>query len=230
MAENLLTPAFNVFEHMALDEALAHRAPGVPVLRFYHWVPGPAVTFGYAQCCASVRAQAGANAGPLCRRPTGGGMVFHGADLTFSLVFENALAGPKEIYARLHGAVERALAEQNLLHSVRRGPVPAGAYALAQNGAPAGCFANPVQDDLISGGRKILGGAIRRFGSVVLYQGSLQCAGARENPAFRRAVARGAAQMLGTDFQTAAADADLLSAARESARAQYASAAWTEKF
>ena len=54
MAYNILTPALNVFEHMALDETLAESVLPGPVLRFYHWAPGPAVTFGYSQFYAFV--------------------------------------------------------------------------------------------------------------------------------------------------------------------------------
>ncbi len=213
---------------MALDEVLARSAFTAPVLRFYHWTAGPAVTFGYGQFYGSVRAQTPPQAGPLCRRPTGGGMVFHGEDLTFSLVFQTAQK-PKEIYAALHGAVERALLEQAHMASLRQGEVPASAYAPQQNGAAGGCFVNPVQDDLLVNGQKILGGAIRRFGSAVLYQGSLQCAGARTNPVFRRAICAGATAWLGVLFETRPAPPEILSAARTRAVSQYQTAAWNEK-
>lgn len=229
MAQHILTPALNVFEHMALDEVLAQTVPAAPVLRFYHWTAGPAVTFGYGQFYDSVRAQTPPQAGPLCRRPTGGGMVLHGEDLTFSLVFQTGHK-PKEIYAALHGAIERALLEQAHLASLRQGAVPASAYAPQQNGAAGGCFVNPVQDDLLVNGQKILGGAIRRFGSAVLYQGSLQCAGARTNPVFRRAVGAGAAAWLGVVFKARPVAQEVLSAARALAVSQYQTAAWNEKF
>lgn len=228
MAENLLTPALTVFEQMAVDEVLSHAANQEPVLRFYHWTDGPAVTFGYSQFYNSVNNQTTPDKGPLCRRPTGGGIVYHGADLTFSLVFESDLR-PTEIYAALHGAIENALAQMNV-QSTRQGSVTASAYAPATNGTANGCFANPVQDDLLANGQKILGGAIRRFGARILYQGSLQCENARTNPAFRRAVTQGAQQLLQVVFETKPISADLLNQARELAVKQYQSAAWTEKF
>ena len=229
MAELLLTPVLSVFEQMALDEVLALANKPEPVLRFYHWTDGPAVTFGYSQFYNSVRNQIAPQQGPLCRRPTGGGIVYHGADLTFSLVFESALR-PPEIYARLHGAIENALAQTQLLSSTRQGAVNPGAYAPATDGIANGCFANPVKDDLMAGGQKILGGAIRRFGTRILYQGSLQCKNARTDPAFRRAVTAGAQQMLGVIFNTTPVAAEVLDRARQLAVSQYQSTVWTEKF
>ena len=229
MATQLLTPALNVFEHMALDEVIAHQNSSEPVLRFYHWAAGAAVTFGCSQFYTSVRGQVGSKNGPLCRRPTGGGMVFHKDDLTFSLVFTSSLR-PAEIYARLHGAVEQALWQAELAKSVRQAAVPAAAYTPAEQGIARGCFASPVQDDLLVDGQKILGGAIRRFDKTVLYQGSLQCAGARTNPLFRRAIGQAAGKMLSVSFQTAPVTAPVLQQAKQQAVCQYQTRQWTEKF
>jgi lipoate-protein ligase A len=74
--------AFN----MALDEALLESMPrlGRPVLRFYGWTE-PAATFGYFQKHADVECVT--HLRPLIRRPTGGGIVPHDADWTYSLAF-----------------------------------------------------------------------------------------------------------------------------------------------
>jgi len=72
--------------NMALDEALLQSAPelGRPVLRFYGWLE-PAATFGYSQRYAEIEKLTALR--PLVRRPTGGGLVPHDADWTYSLVF-----------------------------------------------------------------------------------------------------------------------------------------------
>lgn len=230
MAQNLLTPAFTAFEHMALDETLAREALSAPVLRFYNWTPGPAVTFGYAQFYDCVRHQTGPEAGPLVRRPTGGGMVFHGEDLTFSLIFESALSNPREIYALLHAAIENSLCALGAPGARLQGPVSARAYEPNGGGKASGCFANPVENDLLAGGQKILGGAIRRFGNTVLYQGSLQCPHARTDETYRRAVLQGARDALDVTFEPRRAAAELLERARALARDQYETKAWNEKF
>src|SRR5579862_9440668 len=75
-------PAYN----MALDEALLEAVARLrsPVLRFYGWT-GPAATFGYFQRYAEV--ECATSLRPLIRRPTGGGIVPHDVDWTYSLVF-----------------------------------------------------------------------------------------------------------------------------------------------
>ena len=230
MATSLLTPALNVYEQMAVDETLARESVAEPVLRFYHWTAGPAVTFGYAQFYELVRQQVPLQAGPLCRRPTGGGLVFHGQDLTFSLIFPSETLRPQVMYARLHGAIEQAFVQAGMIQPVRQKPVAPAAYAPQQNGIASGCFARPVEDDLLADGHKILGGALRRFEKVTLYQGSLQVPGARSQVLFRRAIVAGLEKLWGISFQTEAISAPLLAAAKQLALTVYQTDAWTKKF
>lgn len=105
--------AFN----MALDEALLEAAPrlGQPVLRFYGWIE-PAATFGYFQKFAGVGRATLLR--PLIRRPTGGGLVPHDADWTYSLTFP---AGhewhglrAEASYRRVHEWIQTAFAKLSL--------------------------------------------------------------------------------------------------------------------
>src|ERR1700743_1226729 len=72
--------------NMALDEALLEAMPRLqkPVLRFYRWTE-PAASFGYFQKFSEI--QRATLLRPLVRRPTGGGLVPHDADWTYSLAF-----------------------------------------------------------------------------------------------------------------------------------------------
>ena len=68
--------------NMAIDEALLEIASG-PSIRFYRW-DQPALSFGYFGKFADVANHAGE--GDIVRRWTGGGIVFHGEDLTYSIL------------------------------------------------------------------------------------------------------------------------------------------------
>ena len=68
--------------NMAIDEALLESAT-VASIRFYGW-HSPALSFGYFGRFSDVAIYAGER--DLVRRWTGGGIVFHGDDLTYSIV------------------------------------------------------------------------------------------------------------------------------------------------
>ena len=151
---------------MALDEVLLGSVLH-PTLRVYCW-SAPWITFGYFQEEASV-CRRFPNL-PRVRRWTGGGMVAHGDDLTFSLLLpqgEPAARIPAaEFYRRLH-----ALVAQAFLPVLGEGVSLAGPEDVRAGEA---CFSSPSKDDLILDGKKVLGGAQRRRGGALLYQGSLR--------------------------------------------------------
>jgi lipoate-protein ligase A len=99
---------------MALDEALLESMPrlGRTVLRFYGWTE-PAATFGYFQKYADV--ERATHLRPLIRRPTGGGIVPHDADCTYSLVFppghEWHSLKAEASYRRVHEWIQKAFAK-----------------------------------------------------------------------------------------------------------------------
>lgn len=149
---------------MAVDEALLLTA-GRPVLRAYRWAR-PAVTFGYAQRHAEIVPLA--RRLPAIRRWTGGGAVFHGEDLTLALAVPSPhplrLARPETIYLLIHEALASAL----------RTTLPDVRLAGPEDCRPgAACFVSPALHDILCGGVKVGGGALRRGKAGVLYQGSL---------------------------------------------------------
>jgi lipoate-protein ligase A len=154
-------------EQMACDEALLGRAEG-PVLRIFRWTE-PWVSAGYFVPWAEALATRPEL--PVCRRWTGGGIVVHENDFTFSLVAPRreawAQCRPGDSYRVLHFAAAEALRAVGITASVFDGGSVAGAE----------CFAGPVRYDVMSGARKIAGGAQRRTKSGLLHQGSIQGSG-----------------------------------------------------
>ncbi len=154
--------------NMALDEALLQHAPklGSPVLRFYGWIE-PAATFGYSQRYAEIEKLT--HLRPLVRRPTGGGLVPHDTDWTYSLVFPagHFWHGLKavESYRLAHEWIHDAFAKMNVATTL----APA-----SQKEIPGQCFVGAEKNDVLWHGRKIAGAAQRRTRSGLLIQGSVQ--------------------------------------------------------
>jgi lipoate-protein ligase A len=156
--------AFN----MALDEALVEALPrlGEPVLRFYGWTER-AASFGYFQKYAEVEPLTRLR--PLVRRPTGGGLVPHDADWTYSLAFPASHEwyghAAIESYRRIHHWLQEAFASLDIETTLARDAQTAGAGQ---------CFMGCSQFDLLWRGQKIAGAAQRRRREGLLIQGSVQ--------------------------------------------------------
>jgi lipoate-protein ligase A len=156
--------AFN----MALDEALLEfaAATGAPVLRFYGWTE-PAASFGYSQRAAEIERLTACR--PLIRRPTGGGLVPHDADWTYSVIVPPghawyALRAP-ESYERVHRWIRDAFGLRDV--AVELAPC-------CRKEMPGQCFAGYEKSDVLWLGRKIAGAAQRRNKCGLLIQGSVQ--------------------------------------------------------
>lgn len=153
---------------MALDEALLEGAAeiGKPVLRFYGWQE-PAATFGYFQKYADVELMTGLR--PLLRRPTGGGLVPHKNDWTYSVAFppghEWYQLKAEESYRRVHEWIRDAFTLLGL---------PTELSPCCQKDIPGQCFIGAEKYDLLNGGKKIAGAAQRRNKHGLLIQGSVQ--------------------------------------------------------
>lgn len=160
--------------NMALDWALLEgwSAREAVRLRFYGWEQ-ETFTFGYSQPLAGVQAAIAPFDGvDLCRRPTGGGLVDHRADLTYALVIPpgHALcrAPALESYRTVHAALAGALQEGGRACALQEDCQPCG-------DALAVCFARPSRYDIITPeGAKIAGAAQKRSRHGLLVQGSLE--------------------------------------------------------
>ncbi|MBI5361595.1 MAG: lipoate--protein ligase family protein [Planctomycetes bacterium] len=159
-------PSFN----MGLDEALLESDACPPTLRFYTWKPDT-LSLGYFQKFADV--PGAEKAGAIVRRITGGGAIHHVKELTFSIAapLDHPLyRGPVgESYARIHGALVKALADAGVEGSLR------GGSPLASDRAGTGmCFHHSTALDVAWGGKKGIGSAQRRKKGRVLHHGSIK--------------------------------------------------------
>ena len=174
--------------NMALDEVLWQSA-GKPLLRFYEW-DHPALSFGYFGLYTDVAPYGGDQ--EIVRRCTGGGIVFHGNDLTYALIIPSndrrPESSPMTIYGLVHEAIQRALYESGIRAMLvakddgrrfaERNPTLASkndANHGARNATSTdACFANPVSYDVMVNEQKIAGAAQRRSRRGLLQQGSIQ--------------------------------------------------------
>ncbi len=212
--------AFN----MALDEALLEAVSRLrkPVLRFYGWME-PAATFGYFQKYAEV-AQA-THLRPLIRRPTGGGIVPHDADWTYSAVFppghEWHSLKAEASYRRVHEWIQAAFATMK---------VETELAPCCKKTLPGQCFAGHEKHDLLWRGKKIAGAAQRRNKLGLLIQGSVQ---PPPTPLVRadweRAMREAARERFHVAWKEISPDAELHEHAEKLARQKYSQNGYNQK-
>ena len=154
--------------NMAMDEALLEAMPRLqkPVLRFYGWTV-KAASFGYFQQFSEIERTTILR--PLVRRPTGGGLVPHDADWTYSMTVPTNhqwySLSAFESYQRVHAWIQMAFAE---LH------IPTELAPCCRKSEPGQCFAGYEKFDVLWHGKKIAGAAQRRNKIGLLIQGSVQ--------------------------------------------------------
>jgi lipoate-protein ligase A len=200
--------------NMAIDEALLEYAK-VPSIRFYRW-DHAGLSFGYFGRFADVASYAAQR--DVVRRWTGGGIVFHEDDLTYSIVITANDPVFAESSISIYENVHRAL--RNVLVATGQRAVVA---AVADRGAASfngHCFANPVRADVMLSGHKVAGGAQRRTRTALLHQGSIQ------HVDFENGLAERFAKELSEDCNVKILDESLIERAHELAEEKYGSVSW----
>ena len=153
--------------NMAVDQALLESATrlSAPILRFYSWNE-PCASLGYFQCYNEISQLTAIR--PLVRRPTGGGLVHHGHDWTYSVVFPPNHSWytltARESYHNIHEWLRKSLELSGLTTELcpSRKPNDSGL-----------CFSGAEVSDLLRNGHKVAGAAQRRNKMGLLIQGSL---------------------------------------------------------
>ena len=199
---------------MAIDEVLLSSGRSA-ILRFYRWNK-PAISFGYFVTFTEACAVAGDRV--MVRRWTGGGIVPHGEDLTYSIMIgsnDKTFSLPSKIvYQRVHAALSSALREFGIHAVLTEANEPKLSEA---------CFANPVASDVMENGRKIAGAAQRKTRSGLLHQGSIQ----RENlnEKFRSIFGK----FLAKSLIVSNIGIDVMRAAQELAATKYRTTEWLRR-
>ena len=216
--------------NMAIDEVLLETARAVSI-RFYRW-HSPALSFGYFGKFADVANYADER--DLVRRWTGGGIVFHGEDLTYSLVIPASDPTFAVSSMTIYEAIHRALADA--LNGIGERAVVAGEGVDPGRGNAAmvprragiidagySCFTNPVRADVMVDGRKVAGAAQRRTQRGLLQQGSIQ------NVILDNGLADRFANVLSANCVQREINNEILERARELTQQKYGTSAWLGK-
>lgn len=185
-------PASDGPTNMAADECLAVEAErrGSLLMRFYEWST-TTISLGGFQKIEDARQVVEIRGVPLVRRPSGGGAIVHGSDLTYAAAVPKSHpwgASPQVFYDALHGAMVEVLAE----HGIAAWPYPVGGATVPEIAGTAGpnprsvgdesrffCFDRRATGDLVIEGpvqgtfSKVMGSAQRRLAGGVLQHGSL---------------------------------------------------------
>lgn len=156
-------------EQMALDAGLLDRAreTGEAVLRVYTW-SRPTLSFGRHEAArgrfsADALDRAGVGA---VRRPTGGRVLFHDREVTYSVTAPSLGEPLGASYRRINALLLDALARLGVIAS----EAPSGR---ATRPGRAACFSEPSAGELVVDGRKLVGSAQVRERGALLQHGSI---------------------------------------------------------
>jgi lipoyl(octanoyl) transferase len=162
---------YNIFENMAIDEAIFHETiknKKKPTIRFYGSHPA-AVSIGYFQDAKKeLNIEKCRREGiDIARRITGGRTVFHFNEITYSVaaceqekIFPADISGTYNVISR---CIARALGDLGI-----KADLAEEGRAHSKEEMDSCCFAVPSKNELLVRGRKICGSAqVRRRGGFL---------------------------------------------------------------
>lgn len=160
--------------NMAVDEFLFHQVKRAPLtfLRFYTWIR-PTASLGFFQKTERVinLEACRENGVDVVRRLTGGKLVLHHEEVTYSVVsseedvFSSSL---RESYRLISEALILGLRKLGLRAELSNSKPP---EAYARGNLP--CFSFPAENEIEIEGKKLIGSAQKREGSCFLQHGSI---------------------------------------------------------
>lgn len=159
--------------NMAVDDYLFQSLgeKSVTYLRFYRWNK-PTVSIGYSQKVDKVvdKEFCIANGIELVRRITGGKLVLHHKEITYSVcssdtgIFSDKLM---DSYRLISEALNAGLQTMGIVSQLAKN-TPSG---YVRGVFP--CFSSPARNEIETGGRKIIGSAQKRSGKKFIQHGSI---------------------------------------------------------
>jgi lipoate-protein ligase A len=174
----IVTPPLSGAENMAFDEAVLRSfdpVTSMPTLRLYGWNP-PALSLGRFQKATEIldMARCREDGVAVVRRVTGGGVIYHADELTYSLVCAPAhipaTTSIKDSFRVLTGFLLAFYRTLGLDAGYATDVVPKGTRLGERT---AYCFAGKESFDILADGRKIGGNAQRRVKGVIFQHGSI---------------------------------------------------------
>jgi len=164
----------NPFTNMAVDMAMVdiYKMNRVPLFRIYGWEPY-SFSIGYFQKALEVLdISACVRDGiPFVRRPTGGGIIYHGDEVTYSIVCSSGDIGSpatvKDGYKILCSFILEAY------HQYGLSPAFAIDTGKARIEKTTLCFASFQDYDILINGKKIGGNAQKRHKDIIMQHGSI---------------------------------------------------------
>ncbi len=219
------------FFNMAIDEVLMNEVAEMekPLLRIYGW-DRYAISIGYIQNYnAIINEVANEKEEPIIiRRPTGGGVVYHENELTYTVTIPKGhkieSLDTTESYKIIHLAVLKCLNSLDVLGDLQISKSKSVDRGTMQ------CFITPTKYDVMVNNIKYSGSAQRRTKKGILHQGSIILRKLKDNKAtVKTALIAGFEQEFNMKFLNYIPNDSLIKEAESLAQTKYQTKEWNQR-
>jgi lipoate-protein ligase A len=160
--------------NMEFDRLLARQLNEgaiAPTLRFYGWQPY-AISIGYHQDINDFDLQKLQQRGcDIVRRPTGGKAIFHAHEVTYSVVTTLQNHTPREVYRFINECLLEGLRFFGI--DATLSDSESDLRTLYKDASSLPCFSSTAKSEIQVHGKKLVGSAQRKIGTILLQHGSL---------------------------------------------------------
>ena len=164
--------------NMDFDVFLAENfEQGNAVLRLYQWNPY-CISLGANQSFEDIDlSKTRYHQIDVVKRPTGGKAILHSQELTYSVIYPiDTTSSAKNIYNEINLALRKGLVNfDSRLSVVDLEHTQPNLKEFYKSEISAICFAVSAKSELNYNGKKLVGSAQRKLGSVILQHGSILC-------------------------------------------------------